>query len=202
MPNRPSLFGANSSRDLFAVSASGSSVGATYGEVKLREEFDDLLFGFTSGIRHGHLIVVRNMRRDSEGEPVVCTCKQELSTDADPDCVYCQGEGFLWDESWHWTYSMYSGSDTGLANRVVRMPYGLMRIDYRVFYVRFDTDIKYGDKIIEMKLDDEGSPVVPYIRESIYMPQTIQKYRSDNGRVEYIAVACREDSAIRSDTPV
>ena len=52
-----------------------------------------------------------------------------------------------------------------------------------------------------MKLDEEGAVVVPYLRESIYEPQTIQKMRSDNGRIEYIALHCREDSAIRSDVP-
>jgi len=81
------------------------------------------------------------------------------------------------------------------------MPPGGLRVDWRIFFVRYDTAIRYGDKVVEMKLDDEGEVVVPYVRESIYEPQTIQKFRSDNGRVEYIAIHCREDSAIRSDTP-
>lgn len=198
--SRPSLFGTPvQNRDLFPPTAGSGAAAA--GELDLRAELDELFYGFDSGIRHGHLIVIRHMRRDSSGDPVACVCKDDFTREADPDCSYCDGERYLWDESWYWTYSTYSGSDTGLASRVINMPLASLRVDWRVFYLRYDTPIKYGDKIVEMKLDEEGDPVVPYIRESIYMPQTIQKFRSDNGRIEYYAIHCREDSALRSDTP-
>lgn len=198
---RPSLFGSPVQNiDLFPPSSASSS-STSSGEVDLREEFDELLFGFDSGIRHGHLVVIRHLRRDSTGEPIECSCHDEFTREADPDCSHCLGEAYLWDEKWYWTHSMYSGSDSGLTRRITYMPPGAIRADFRVFFFRYDTPIRYGDKVVEMKLDEEGAVVVPYIRESIYKPQTIQKYRSDNGRVEYIAVHCREDSAIRSDTP-
>lgn len=196
---RPSLYGApRQDRDLFPVSASSSTA---FGEVDLREEIDELFFGFESGIRHGHLMVIRHLRRESNGEPIACSCLDSFTREADPDCSYCDGERYLWDEAWYWTYSMYAGSDTGLSNRLRYMPPGALRVDWRVFFVRYDTPILYGDKVVEMKLDEEGAVVVPYLRESIYEPQTIQKMRSDNGRIEYIAIHCREDSAIRSDVP-
>ena len=65
---------------------------------------------------------------------------------------------------------------------------------FRIFYFRYDTEISYKDKIIELKLDTEGHPVVPYIRESIYQPSTINRLRSDNGRIEYLTIYCREDA--------
>ena len=198
--SRPPLFGTPvQNRDLFPPASGGGATAA--GEVDLRLEFDELLFGFDSGIRHGHLIVIRHMRRDASGEPVACVCKDDFTREADPDCSYCDGERYLWDEQWYWTYSMYSGSEGGLSSRVTYMPPGALRVDWRVFFLRYDVPILYGDKIVEMKLDAEGAVIVPYIRESIYRPQTIQKYRSDNGRIEYYQVYCREESAIRSDTP-
>lgn len=196
---RPDLFGTPvQSRDLFPVGAGGA---AAAGEVDLRAEIDELFFGFDSRIRHGHLVVIRHLRRDSTGEPVACVCKDDLTREPDPDCSYCDGELYLWDETWYWTYSMYTGSEGGLSNRVTYMPPGALRVDWRIFFFRYDTPIRYGDKVVEMKLDDEGAVVVPYIRESIYRPQTIRRYRSDNGRTEYIAVYCREESAIRPDAP-
>lgn len=196
---RTGLFGSPvQNRDLYPPTGSSSTA---YGEIDLREEIDELFYGYKSGIRHGQLVVIRHLRRDGSGEPIPCSCLDEFTREADPDCSYCDAERYLWDEEWHWAYSMYSGSDTGFANRLTYMPPGGLRVDWRIFFVRYDTTIRYGDKVVEMKLDDEGEVVVPYIRESIYEPQTIQKFRSDNGRIEYIALHCRESSAIRSDTP-
>jgi hypothetical protein len=172
-----------------------------YGEIDLREEFDQLIYGDENELRHGHLVVVRHLRRDASGAPIDCSCRTEIARESEVDCAYCQGEGYLWDEQWYMAYSQYTGADGGLANRGKWMPPGEIRVDFKIFYFRYDTQIRYGDKIVEMKLDDEGAVVVPYIRESIYKPQTINRYRSDNGRVEYIAAYCREQDAIRSDTP-
>lgn len=173
----------------------------TASELDLRAELDEILFGYESGIRHGHLVLIRHLRRDVDGEPIPCTCQDSFTREADPDCSYCMNERYLWDETWYWTYSMYSGAQSGLSNRLMYMPPGALRVDWRIFFFRYDTPIRYGDKVVEIKLDMEGEPVVPYARKSIYSSQTIQEYRSDNGRLEYLQIYCREDSAIRTDAP-
>ena len=94
---------------------------------------------------------------------------------------------------------MYVGADGGLSTRVRQLFPGQVRVDTKIFYFRYDTIISYRDKIVEIELDTEGDIVVPYRREAIYKPQTINKYRADYGRIEYIAVHCREDDAIRLD---
>ena len=76
---------------------------------------------------------------------------------------------------------------------------GEIRTDYKVFYFKFDSLISYKDKIIELRLDNEGNPSLPYKRETIYKPETIEEFRSDNGRLEYIAVFAREESSIRDN---
>lgn len=169
------------------------------GEVDLRAELDEIFFGYQSGIRHGYLVLMRRMRRGTNGIAESCTCKNEHTREPDPDCSYCLGEGYLWDEDWVWTYSMYANDASGLASRITFLPPGNVRVDYKIFFLRYDSDIQYGDKIVEVKLDEEGNLVVPYIRQAIYKPQTINKYRSDNSRIEYIAVYCKEDDALRLD---
>ncbi len=91
------------------------------------------------------------------------------------------------------------GADGGKANRTKRIIPGEIRTDYKLFYFRYDEKISYKDKIIELRLDIEGIAQVPYKREIIYRPETIQLYRADQGRVEYMAIYCREESSIREN---
>ncbi len=191
---RPSLHGTSTS--IRGWSNSNRS------EIDLRSEFDTLIYGDATHIPHGHLIVIRNMRRYSDGYPTKCSCfEASNTTEPDPDCSYCLGEGYLWDENWGMAYSMHLNADSGLARKYIHMAPGLERTDYVVFFIRYDSDIKYEDKVVEVRLDEEGELVLPYIREAIYKPHTIKRMRSDYGRVEYIAVFCREDDAWKSDNP-
>lgn len=187
-------------RSLFRAGTTWNSHATQTGEVDLRTEFDKILFGSNESPRHGHLVLIRRLRRDDQNIPVACPCTNGgVYKDADPTCVYCDGEGALWNEEWFWCYSMYSG---GPMNSAIRhLPFGSIKVDYKTFFFRFDTPILHGDKIVEVRLDTEGNPLVPYIRRAIHSPSTIQEYRSDNGRIEYIAVHCREEDAIRPEDP-
>lgn len=187
-------------RSLFYRKLGSQSYQSVTGEIDLRAEFDKILFGDENGVRHGHLILIRHLRRDDHLHPVACTCVNGgVYKDPDPTCVYCDGEGYIWDEKWYWCYSMYSGG--ALNSAIKHLPFGSVKVDYKTFYLRYDTPILHGDKIIEVRLDTEGNPLVPYIRRAIHSPSTIQEYRSDNGRIEYLAAHCREEDAIRPENP-
>ena len=199
MSVRPSLFGGRTGSASPRNSHSSQSSGS---EVDLREEMDCILYGDGVNPKHGNLVLIRNLRRDAEGCALRCQCStDQITLESDPDCSYCYGEGYLWDESWAWAFWMYAGSDGGFVKRFQRISPGEVRVDYKVFFFRYDTNILYGDKIVEVKLDVDGEVELPYVREAIYKPQTLAKRRLDNGRVEYIAAFCREDDAIRTDNP-
>lgn len=199
MPSRPNMFGAAIAAGNLLRSSTASTDGA---ELDLRAEMDEILFGTPNGPRHGKNILIRNMRRDADGYPTECTCQAGQTTrEPDFNCSYCLGEGYLWDENWGWAFSMYAGADSGFVRRYVNMPVGIARVDYKLFFLRYDTTIEYGDKIIEVRLDDEGDVQLPYVREAIHKPQTLTKRRADNGRLEFIAAFCREKDALRSDNP-
>ena len=172
---------------------------STSNEVDLRQEFDNIVFGADGSVPKGRLLVVRHMRRDNNGRKIACTCKDEFSGGAEPDCPYCLGESFLWDEAWYMGRTQFLGTDGGLGNRYRLSPGGEIRADTKIFFLRYDVPLRYGDKIIEMLLDEEGQPVVPYVREAIYKPQTINRLRADHGRTEFIAAYCLEKDAIRPD---
>lgn len=197
-----SLFTGARNRDLYQqpyAQAGGNPALHSSGEINLRAELDELFFGYKSGVKHGYYVLIRRLRRDARGIGIPCVCKSELTREGDPSCSYCSSEGFLWDEGWQWTYSNYLGADSGQGARVQWLPPGQVRVDYKVFYLRYDADIQYGDKIVEVKLDTEGVIVQPLVRTSIYRPQTIDNHRSDNSRSEYYTIFCREDQAVRLD---
>jgi hypothetical protein len=188
-------------RKLYPGGVSNTSVRSSYGnsEIDLRAEFDELIFGGGGSMPHGRPFLIRRMRKDSDSNLIKCACVDANTRDADFSCPYCMGEGYYWDETWITGYATYSGADSGLANRARFLTPGIVRADTKIFYLRYDTIISYYDKIIEIRLDVEGEPVVPYVREAIYKPQTINVYRSDRGRAEYVAVYCQENDAIRPD---
>lgn len=178
----------------------GSALGD---EIDLRQEFETFIFGGNGKIPHGHPFLIRRMRRDSEGTPIPCTCKaDQLVVEASPGCPYCDGEGYLWDEDWTVGYSSHSGSLSGLSRREIWYRPGSISANYKIFYLLWNSDIKHEDKIVEVLLDEEGKPVVPYVRTLIYKPQTIHQMRSDRGRLEFFTVHCREEDAIRSKSKV
>lgn len=170
-------------------------------EIDLRKEFDDIVFGVGGCRPHNYLVLIRAAKKDVNGNLIKCACVSSLTDepDTEEECPYCLGEKYIWEERFSRCYSTLLGADGGKANRTKRIQAGELRTDYKVFYFRYDEILSYRDKIIQLKLDLEGNVAVPYKREIIYRPETIQYYRADRGRVEYIAVYCREENSIREN---
>ena len=169
------------------------------GELSLRKEFNSFLMGGNGDTPHRKKVLLRVFRLDSDNKKISCSCLSSISKEPSYTCNFCLGEGYFWDEEWIWCYSRFLGADSGQGNRKRNLPSGIIRVDYKIFYFKYDANIKYTDKIVELKLDTEGDPVVPYIRQAIYNTQTIVENRSDNGKLEYYTVYCREQDAIRMD---
>lgn len=167
-------------------------------ELNLRSEFETLIFGGGGEIPHKKRVLIRRFRLENDSK-IKCSCLTDISKEPAQECQFCLGEGYFWDEEFADCYSHYLGADSGQGNRKRNIVPGIIRVDYKIFYFRFDKNLKYTDKIVELKLDIEGQPVVPYIREAIYNPQTIVENRSDYGKLEYYSVYCREQDAIRRD---
>lgn len=168
-------------------------------ELDLRKEFDELVYGANNNMPHNHLALIREVAIDVSGKKIKCACSSKLTDEPDQEnqCKYCLGEGFIWNERFTRCYSTLSGSVGGKADKIEDYRPGNLATDYKIFYLRYDEKISYNDKIVELSLDLEGNLIIPYKREKIYRPESIQKYRADNGRVEYIAVYCKEFNSIR-----
>jgi len=178
---------------LFANSTAGSRR-----EIDLRESIDNILYGTNGDISHGHLVLIRNMNRTVNDSKTECSCLENHGTiEPSPTCAYCLGEGYIWSEQWRIAYSMQTSSESGFVRKYQHVAPGNVKTDYTVFFFDYRTQIREGDKIIEVLLDNEGLPIIPYVRSVIYRPETIIDFRSDNGRKEFIVAYCREFSSIR-----
>lgn len=173
--------------------------GVSGTEVDLRSEIEQFFSGSTGEIPKQQKFILRRMRRDDDNNLLECSCVDELTKEADKEslCPFCQSEGYYFDEVWIRGYTMFVGPKGGFSNRRINVAPGLISSYDKVFYLPYDTVITYDDKIIELKLDSEGKPIVPYKRKAIFRPETIMEMRSDNGRIEYVAIYVNENNAIR-----
>ena len=174
------------------MAISNPYTGTSATEADLRHELNSLFFGDGYEIPKAHSVLLRRMRR-SGNDLIECPCVDKLTREPDIDhrCEYCLGEGYLWDEEWLSTRSVVIGSTTNkLVFKTQHLEPGQINAEVKVFFMEYDVQPSWYDRIVELYSDQEGKPAVPYRRYRIYRPQTIQPLRSDHGRVEFFAVWC------------
>lgn len=161
-------------------------------EPDMRQEFTNFLDGSFPEVAKKQVAILRKMRRDSDGNPIQCACVNSTTNEPDKDtwCPYCSNEGFYWDESFIEVYKIVLHSDVGNAlNEDVVEP-TLMNIPSSVFYLKATVRITDKDKIVELVLGANGTPVRPYRRRSIYRVGTLLDMRADEGKLEYWKATC------------
>lgn len=168
-------------------------------EIDLRAELEKTFEGDTGEIPKKKKLIIRRMRRDSDDKPINCSCRSSLTQEPDMEneCPFCLGEGYYWDEDWIYGYSATNDTKSHLSQKRINIPSGLISAYDKVFIFRYTEIITLDDKIIELKLDSEGVPTVPYKRKAIYRPETILELRSDYGRLEFLSVYVNENNAVR-----
>jgi len=182
----------STNRSMWPVSGSG-------GEVDLRQEFEELLYGSTTEVAKGRPGILRRMRKDTGGNLVVCPCVDEKTNEPDRDsfCQYCWGEGYLWDEEEVVYYKMLVSSHEGLVRKRVPMKAGVSNVPFTFFYLESYVLPEPQDKIVEITLAQDGGTTVPFYRNGVYRISTAEDFRSDNGRIEYWRIATTKET-IRS----
>jgi len=172
------------------------SASSSGGEVDLRQEFYELLYGSATETAKGRPGILRRMRKDDDGNKIPCLCVDEKTGEPDKDtiCPYCWSEGFLWDEEWVTYYKTLVSSHEGLVRKNQPNKAGMSNTPFVFFYLEYDIVPDRYDKIVEVALDTEGDISLPYTREAIYSIATAEPFRSDEGRIEYWRMATVLDS--------
>lgn len=171
--------------------------GVSTTEASMRDEIIRTLDGYYPEVAKAHPVLLRVARRDENYNTIPCSCVDPTTKECDKDrwCPICFSMGVLSDESWARAYRQYQApndSTNAFLNKL--SPTGLFNIPAIIFYLRYSDTVETDDRIIEVKLDEEGSVLTPVTRKKIYRINLAEEYRADNGRVEYYRVLVHEES--------
>lgn len=149
-------------------------------ELNLRNEFNRTLIGAVDEIEKARIGLLRRMRRDSDGLPIRCPCRDKQTDESDRDsyCRVCHSMGFLWDE-----YKMlYYKNESSFVDGT-----GFL------FYLQYDKDIDTYDYLVEVNVDRNGELTSPIERKAIFNISNARSFKADNGRIEYWQVTALEE---------
>jgi hypothetical protein len=163
-------------------------------EIDLRQEMEDTLSGTSTEIAKAYKVLVRRFRLDSGDRKIECVCNQNGEGSKDPQCNFCLGEGYYWDEEFEDSFKMEIGSESAKARRLLFAPQGILYPQLTRFFFRYNADVIQLDKIIEMEKDTEGDLIVPHRRGTEWRIHEVEEKRSDTGRLEFIVAYCSKEN--------
>lgn len=155
-------------------------------ELDLRVELHRLLYGAADEEAKGRVGLLRRIRLDANGEPIRCACRSSLTDEPDKDyyCRFCLGVGYFWDE----LKIVYYRNDDSFRKREGKN----QEYEGDDFFVGHQQVITPRDFIVVVKLDEDGQPVVPVVRESVFRILSADPFRADNGRIEFYRIRAVE----------
>lgn len=156
-------------------------------ELDLREELRQTLYGSTEEVPKGRVGLLRKMRRDSSGNLIRCTCRNELSDKPSTDsyCRYCHGMGFYWDER-QITYFL---SDAAYRKQATADK----EYNSNLIYVEYNVEVTDSDYIISIRTDRDGNVIIPVERLVFYKIAKAIPFKSDFGRIEFFTLRAEEE---------
>lgn len=155
----------------------------------LRDEFNRLILGGGDWDPIGQPFILRRMRRNSDNSLVQCYCSDNIFHESDQDffCPSCFGAGYLFDEELIYGYKVVAASPSGTNASInySKLPAGTVRLDAIRFFLPYDVYPSDEDKLIEIKLNDDGTPFLPYHRLGIYELMLNREMRGIYGKLEF-----------------
>jgi len=161
-------------------------------EIDLRDELNRFLFGSGQEIAKSQRGLLRRMRRDNDGELILCPCVDSLTGEPDRDrwCPISHSEKYLWDEEYMDFYVLIGLQvESILARADDLFDPGIMNIPLVTIFTTYDKAITKEDKVVELILESGGKPETPIKRRRIIRLSNALAYRSDKGRIEYWKLA-------------
>lgn len=164
-------------------------------EPSMRDEMFRTLNGGFPEIAKKMPVLLRKMRRDTQGDLVSCECVDPVTKEQDKDffCPLCHGEGHKWDEKLMDVYKVQIRSDVGNATKEKQFEPGILNIGVTTFYTTYDQPVTEDDKIVELVLDLEGIIAKPPKRLRLWRITTVVEFRADLGRVEFLKIGTFEE---------
>lgn len=170
----------------------GNSSGS---DIDMRAELGKIFDGDGHEPPRGYYAILRRMKRDSNGHLIICPQCRKVGTQDHTRwlvCDCCLGSGHLWVEEWCQIYK-WPGTAAARSRSQFKQyePFGIIDTDLSVIYVRHHVKPTTDDKIIEVKLNDDGSIAYTenqYIRTELFDINDVDHWRLDRGKLEYFRI--------------
>jgi len=148
-----------------------------------------MLFGYDGEIPIGQSVILRRVRRDASDNPVSCVCRDSITHEPEVDygCTFCHGMGYLFDEELVTCYKVVITSlgESSVGSNLKKLQEGESYIPAARFYFPSDVEPSRFDHIVEIALDEEGDPELPYNRLYDYEIVLVRDLRGDYGKIEF-----------------
>lgn len=148
------------------------------GSIDLQTEMASLLE------RHGHYAFLRR----NTGRR--CSCFDETVQEADPNCSFCTGEGWHYEDVQVLIRKMFLTDPMTAAFLNKITPLGRVSVSDQAIWLKSEWKPTRQDKIVEVSLDSHGDPQKAYRIEIIWEIDWAQDLRDKWGRVEFWTTWC------------
>lgn len=133
----------------------------------------------------GHYVLLQRTSRK-----IRCSCWNEKNQEADPNCVYCLGKGWVSRIERHKVRRQTAVNVISLPNNIQQTPIGQLSTDTRLFFFKHDTMPKKGDIIMEVGWKGQRPTHLIAAHEISHADDM----REQRGRIEFFQVTTKEKS--------
>lgn len=155
-------------------------------ELIIADEIYDLIFTDKDCTPLFVPFIHRKMRRNSEGEKILCkSCNIEISgvKEGKPDCPYCAGIGYMWDESIQQGFFYNQTFLKGKRNTGSPSPVGKSEVSLGALVTNRDLFLDIEDAVYSLMLDRNKyikMPMQRLYRYNVYFANRLTSNQTDS----------------------
>jgi len=150
------------------------------GEIVLRNELRDFLFGTADSPRRGFYILYRRASKRQ-----LCSCVNPQTREKESGCTLCSKMGFVFYDEMIMTYLSNASLRVGVKSLESVDDVGISHPHVPKFYFQHTVDPSMNDEIIVCNQYDDGTLVTPVEKKRTYNILNVIAYRDINGRIAY-----------------
>ena len=159
-------------------------------ELDMRQEMIDLFSGIDFENIKYIPAIVRHIRRTQSGDRVKCSCFSEERGEGVANCPYCDGAGYLWDESLVPSY-IYRTRYQGLAGNLSVKDYGRIEEGYMEMIVPYSIKVSDLDFVYKVLTDGNGKIVSPLEKTESFIVSYSAETGFDFGKKDFTMIVMK-----------
>lgn len=157
-------------------------------EIDISKEILELLYTDKDCTPIAKPFIHQSIRVDEKDRPLQCpSCNSGINgtKEGQPDCPYCLGMGFLWDE--YIVSGWFYKPNLRTASRAYGYPESVGRdLDKHARLLTLpDVYVKEGDRVFELKVDSDKNIAIPLTRYQRYSCFFSERFASDQSDSEF-----------------